>query len=100
MIRRLLNTIVSRLQSAYLVAQFDLFAAGVKDPNQLAETLARVEAVLGSERFGVPAMHPTHHPDKFDIRPFCVDHEPEAIHNPQPTSVDPFPSANETTAPT
>lgn len=50
--------------------QFDLFAAGVKDPNRLSETLGRVEALLGSERFGVPRLRSTHHPDSFDMRPF------------------------------
>ncbi|MDF1811672.1 MAG: DNA polymerase Y family protein [Verrucomicrobiales bacterium] len=56
--------------------QFDLFAAGVKDPNRLSETLARVEALLGSERFGVPRLRPTHHPDSFEMRPFHPGKEP------------------------
>ncbi len=54
--------------------QFDLFAAGVKDPNRLSETLGRVEALLGSERFGIPRMRPTHRPDSFEMRPVQPGH--------------------------
>jgi len=56
--------------------QFDLFAAGVNDPNRLSETLGRVEALLGSERFGVPRMRPTHRPDSFEMRPIQPGKEP------------------------
>lgn len=55
--------------------QFDLFAAGIKDPNRLSETLARVEALLGSERFGVPRLKPTHRPDSFSMHPFTPEKE-------------------------
>ncbi|MDF1752661.1 MAG: DNA polymerase Y family protein [Verrucomicrobiales bacterium] len=56
--------------------QFDLFAAGVKDPNRLSETLGRVEALLGSERFGVPRLRPTHLPDSLEMRSFEAGKEP------------------------
>lgn len=62
--------------------QFDLFAAGVRDPNRLSETLTRVEAILGSERFGVPELNPTHHPDSFKMLPFQPEKEPQVIENP------------------
>ncbi|MEO0415739.1 MAG: DNA polymerase Y family protein, partial [Verrucomicrobiota bacterium] len=59
--------------------QFDLFAAGVKDPNQLAETLARAEAILGSERVGVPQMKPSHRDDSFHMLPYHPTKEPPLL---------------------
>jgi len=53
--------------------QFDLFVAGLKDPNQLAETLARLDAILGGERIGTPKLLPTHRPDSFTMIPFCPE---------------------------
>ncbi len=63
--------------------QYELFSSGVKDPNRLSETLVRVEALLGSERFGVPRMQPTHRSDRFEMRPFRPELEPSAPDCPQ-----------------
>jgi protein ImuB len=50
--------------------QFDLLEKGVRDPNQLAETLARLEALVGSGRVGTPELEPSAHPDAFHLRPY------------------------------
>lgn len=50
--------------------QFHLFESGLRDPNRFAETLARLEGLLGSERVGIPEMLDCHRPDAFRMRPF------------------------------
>jgi protein ImuB len=49
--------------------QFDLFATALRDPNQFAETLARLAALLGPERIGTPVLEPSHQPDAFHMQP-------------------------------
>lgn len=44
-------------------AQFDLFQSALKDPNQFAETLGRLEALLGVTHAGVPTPVNSNHPD-------------------------------------
>jgi protein ImuB len=50
--------------------QLDLFQPSLRDPNRFAETLSRLEALLGSGRVGSPEIPPTHRPDAFNVVPF------------------------------
>ena len=50
--------------------QFGLFETSLRDPNQLYQMLARLVALLGSDRVGTPVLGETHRPDAFHVEPF------------------------------
>lgn len=49
------------------VRQADLFAEGLKREEGLRETLARLAALVGRDRVGVPVREDTHEPDQFRL---------------------------------
>jgi protein ImuB len=51
------------------IHQFGLFETTLKNPNQFAETMARLTALCGSDRVGTPVLEATHQPDRFHMKP-------------------------------
>jgi protein ImuB len=49
------------------VRQQELFDGGLRDPHGFADTLARVMALVGSDRVGTPVPENTHRPDAFKL---------------------------------
>ena len=48
-------------------AQYHLFERSLRDPHKFADTLARLEALLGPDRLGTPHPLDTHQPDTFHL---------------------------------
>lgn len=49
--------------------QFGLFENTLRDPNRFSETLARLTALLGTDRVGFLASSNTHRPDSYELKP-------------------------------
>jgi protein ImuB len=47
--------------------QFDLFQGGLKDSNRFFQTLARLAALVGNEKVGIPKRIDTHRPDSLQM---------------------------------
>jgi protein ImuB len=47
--------------------QFDLFQGELKDPNRFFQTLARLAALVGNEKVGIPKRIDTHRPDSLQM---------------------------------
>jgi protein ImuB len=58
--------------------QFGLFETTPRNPQQLYETLARLTALLGTDRVGTPVLEETHRPDAFHLEPFSWDDSSDA----------------------
>lgn len=57
-------------------AQHHLFERSLRDPHKFADTLARLEALLGPDRLGTPQPLDTHKPDSFELRDSMFDVRP------------------------
>jgi protein ImuB len=71
--------------------QFGLFETALRNPMQLAETLARLVALLGPDRVGTPVIEDTHQTDAFHLEPFQWDGEAMAM-TPRTPSAHPSPA--------
>ncbi len=60
--------------------QFGLLEKGLKDPHQFAETLARLQALVGEDRVGVPRIEDSYRPDAVFVDPYVDRTSPPLAH--------------------
>jgi protein ImuB len=63
--------------------QLGLFESALRDPRQFQETLARLSALLGSDRVGTPARLNGHRPDAFKMVSPDFENAPDALPRPK-----------------
>src|SRR5262249_36495614 len=73
------------------VLQHTLFSRALPTPEQLSTLVARLGAVMGSDRVGAPATVDTYRPGAFAMRPFATDHKPLSALGSQPSAISPEP---------
>jgi len=69
--------------------QFDLFQSGLKDPNRFFQTLARLAALVGNNRVGVPEKLSTHRPDSVRMQWPSFDWTDKTSANIKPPKIGP-----------
>lgn len=68
--------------------QLELFEPALRDPNRFYDTLARLAALVGHDRVGVPACEATYRPDAFRLQEVDINHDDrnESLERSQNTS--------------
>jgi protein ImuB len=61
--------------------QLQIFENPLRDPNRFGETLARLAALAGEDRVGIPQRGSTHRPGQYDLQPveFGLDETPDLL---------------------
>lgn len=81
---RIMGVVLAASPTRPLEKQDGLFETGLKDPAMFWENLARLGALVGSDRVGTPVMLATHKPDQFTL-----EIPSEAVPVAEPLSVHP-----------
>lgn len=76
------------------IVQHTLFTRALPTPERLSTLLARLSAVMGSDRVGAPTVVDTHRPGAFAMTPFSTEHTAVASRpvTGQPVTSQPVPS--------
>jgi len=67
-------------------AQHQLFQRGLKDPNEFADTLRRLSAIVGPGRLGIPHQLDSHRPDAIALSPITPDFQTPPVPEIHPVS--------------
>jgi len=67
-------------------AQHQLFSRGLKDPNEFADTLRRLTAIVGPGNLGIPHQLDTHRPDIISLSPVTPDFKTPSVPEIHPVS--------------